>query len=344
VASLRWLPSFVSIGAALLSACHESAPPSTVVAPGAEHEQRVVDDAAYAVSRMRGDARFVALDGYLKNARGVLVFPRLIKASFVFGGEGGSGVLVGRAPDGTFSAPAFYGIGSGSFGPQIGYREASVVLVLMNDGALSAVLRSGLTLGADVSAVLGNDTGEARASTSTKDVVAFVDAEGAFAGASIAGVVVEPRPALNRAYYGVEVAPREIVVDRRFDQVGAAVLRAALGAALQVALPPTGAVVSPPGVSATGAGAPPAGASATSAGTPPRGVSATSAGTPPPGASATGAGAAPAGASATGAPPGASATGAGAAPAGASATGAPPGACKDKKTLGDYAGECVPAH
>ncbi len=231
-------PVLLLLGSAgTLTACHQSPPAASAEAPGAEREQRIVDEAAAAITRMRGNAKFSALAGFLKDARGVLVFPRLIRAGFIVGGEGGTGVLVARGKDGTFSAPAFYGIGSGSFGPQIGYREAAAVLLLMNDNALQAVLRSGLTLGANASVAAGNDSGEARAATVTKDVIAFVDVDGVFAGASIDGTVVEPRSKLSSTYYGANVVPSEIVVDRRYDHPGAAGLRKAL-ASLDVATAP----------------------------------------------------------------------------------------------------------
>ncbi|HEX4337540.1 MAG TPA: lipid-binding SYLF domain-containing protein [Polyangiaceae bacterium] len=220
----------VSLSTAVV-ACHHTPPAASADAPGAEAEQRIVDESAAAVTSMRQNARFESLDRFLKDARGVLVFPRLIKASFIVGGEGGTGVLVARGKDGTFSAPAFYGIGSGSIGPQIGYREAAVVLLLMNDGALDAVLRSGLTLGANASVAAGNDTGEARATTATHDVIAYVDVDGVFAGASIDGAVVEPRSRWSSAYYGKDVVPSEIVVERKYDHPGAAALRAALAVA-----------------------------------------------------------------------------------------------------------------
>jgi lipid-binding SYLF domain-containing protein len=239
-----------------VTGCAHPAPSASAPAPGAEAEQRIVDESAEAVTRVRTNARFSSMDGFLKEAHGVLVFPRLIRASFIVGGEGGTGVLVARGTDGSFSAPVFYGIGSGSIGPQIGYREAAVVLLLMNDNALSAVLRSGLTLGANASVAAGNNAGEARASTVTKDVIAFVDVDGVFAGASIDGAVVEPRPRLSRNYYGADVVPKEVVLDRKYDHPGANALRAALGAKSMAKAVESGAAGGPaPGVAAPAASA-----------------------------------------------------------------------------------------
>jgi SH3 domain-containing YSC84-like protein 1 len=221
------------------AACSRSTPPPSAPAPGAEAEQRIVDASAEAIRRLRVDAKFATLNDHLKDAKGVLVFPRLIRASFILGGEGGTGVLTARGPDGKFGAPAFYAIGSGGIGPQIGYREATVVLLLMTDRAVSSVLHSGLTLGANASVAAGTDTGEGRASTATRDVIAFVDVGGMFAGASVDGAVVEPRQKLNDAYYRTSANPWDIVLNRRYDHPGARVLRDSLTSDVAAPTSPT---------------------------------------------------------------------------------------------------------
>jgi hypothetical protein len=77
----KW-PHLVSI---LLSvnflACSDSQPAPSAPAPGAQDEQRIVDRSAEAVRRLRSNPEFSSLDRFLKDARGVLVFPRLVKAS-----------------------------------------------------------------------------------------------------------------------------------------------------------------------------------------------------------------------------------------------------------------------
>jgi len=41
-----------------------------------------------------GDKAFSWLHGYLKNAKGVLIFPQVLKAGLFLGGSGGTGVLM----------------------------------------------------------------------------------------------------------------------------------------------------------------------------------------------------------------------------------------------------------
>lgn len=77
-------------------------------------------------------------------ARGVLIFPRIYKAGFIFGGAGGEGVLhVGGAP------VAYFSIGAASFGFQAGAEEYSLAMFFMTPSALDYLRQShGWSLGA----------------------------------------------------------------------------------------------------------------------------------------------------------------------------------------------------
>src|SRR5712671_225424 len=69
-----------------------------------------VDRAATVVSEvMQVPERSIPRD-LLDKAQAVVVFPGVIKAAFVFGGQGGSGVVVRRQGTG-WSAPAFLRMG-----------------------------------------------------------------------------------------------------------------------------------------------------------------------------------------------------------------------------------------
>ena len=74
---------------------------------------------------------------FLKNAQGVLVFPGVFKAGFVFGGEYGEGALRigGKTVD-------YYNTVAGSFGLQLGAQKKTVILVFMQKKALKAFRNS----------------------------------------------------------------------------------------------------------------------------------------------------------------------------------------------------------
>jgi len=58
----------------------------------------------------------------MTNARGVLIIPELVQGGFIVGAAGGRGTLMARTAPNNWSPPAFYGLGSGSLGLQIGAK------------------------------------------------------------------------------------------------------------------------------------------------------------------------------------------------------------------------------
>ena len=89
--------------------------------PGAQ--QTLVDRATLTVQDMMTQNVSQDPKTLLRRAKGVMICPRIFKAGFFFGGEGGNCVLLARAGNGTWSYPAFYTIGSGSFGFQFGIED-----------------------------------------------------------------------------------------------------------------------------------------------------------------------------------------------------------------------------
>jgi len=97
-----------------------------------------------------------------RRAKGILIFPKIIKAGFIVGGQGGDGVLRqgGRSI-------AYYNITAASFGLQAGVQSFSYVLFFMNNSSLEHLRRSdGWQLGTGPSIVLV-DKGVAASMTTT---------------------------------------------------------------------------------------------------------------------------------------------------------------------------------
>jgi lipid-binding SYLF domain-containing protein len=85
-----------------------------------------------------------------RKARAVLVFPKILKAGFVFGGQGGEGVLLegGRAA-------GYYSIGAASFGFQAGAQVYGYALFFITESALTYLKKSeGFAIGAGPSVVV----------------------------------------------------------------------------------------------------------------------------------------------------------------------------------------------
>ena len=121
-------------------------------ARAASAEQEIVDKARLTAEKLISEKAYGTMVNMMKDAKGVLIIPSLLKGAFIFGAEGGSGVLLARTESGGWSYPAFYTMGGASVGFQVGAQASEVVLLIMNEGALSAVMKNQIKLGGDVSA------------------------------------------------------------------------------------------------------------------------------------------------------------------------------------------------
>lgn len=188
--------SLMGLGVGLAS-CAPLASPAT-----AESEpQQVVDGAVTTVQAMKNSSGF-ANSGVLGRARAVLIIPSSVKIAVGIGGAGGHAVLLERTAHG-WSDPAFYTVGSGSLGPQIGVRDTQAVLLLMTDRALDAFLHnSNVTLGASGNLTVGQFGATGAAAIGGQDVVAWTDSRGLFIGGSVAAQGFSQDGAYDQAYYG----------------------------------------------------------------------------------------------------------------------------------------------
>ncbi len=193
-------------------------------------EQEIVDRARIAVNDVQHDREFGNAKELARHARGVLVVPRLFKAGFFFGGEGGDAVLLARTGEG-WSAPAFYTLASASFGLQIGAQESEVMVFIMSQRALDAVLQNEFKIGANAGlavVTLGSSAEIDTTSALRADIVVWASSTGAYAGISLNGSVIAPRPSFSREYYGRDVTPSQIILRHDVSSPEAGGLRAAL--------------------------------------------------------------------------------------------------------------------
>ena len=206
-----WQVSFIIAALAAAAGCSHPEQPRVTARESASAQQTIVENSAAAFQRVRERSGAVQVSRYLDQARGVMIFPRLVKASLIFGGEGGNGVLVAKGADGSWSNPAFYSLGAPSVGLQVGYQEASIVLFFMDDAVLQKALHSDVTLGANTSVALGNvlDQDKSQGEVLSKPIYQLVEARGAFLGASLDGYVISARNKHNQAYYGAPASPRK---------------------------------------------------------------------------------------------------------------------------------------
>ena len=206
-----------------------------MVAPLAAHaqmeQQSVVDRATLTVQDLMPDARSSNPQGALQNARAVMICPQVFRAAFIFGGSGGDCVLVARDGAGSWSYPAFYGIGSGSAGLQAGIQDSEILMIILTAKGLGAVMDSQFKFGAEAGiavASLGAGVEGATTADLGADIVVAAKSRGLFAGISLQGSVMTTRTSWNRAYYGRDLAARSIVMDMEASNPGADPLREVL--------------------------------------------------------------------------------------------------------------------
>ena len=179
----------------------------------ASDESRLVDRAARVAEHMKSDPAFGTAQSMLRNAKAVLIIPGLVKGGFIFGAEGGDGVLLKRTGRNSWSGPAFYAMGSASFGLQIGLQKAEIVMLIMSDRALRGIQHDNFKIGAGagITAVTLSSGAEGATSGRGGDIVVWTSGTGAYGGLTFNGSALKPLHDWNRDYYGHRVAVGEIL-------------------------------------------------------------------------------------------------------------------------------------
>ncbi|MGP0018321.1 MAG: lipid-binding SYLF domain-containing protein [Candidatus Sulfotelmatobacter sp.] len=151
----------------------------------------------------------------LAHAKAVAVFPQVIKAAFLIGGEGGRGVVSRRTSAG-WSNPVFFRAAGGSVGPQIGASATDIVLLFMNDDAVGSLMKDKFELGTDAAVAagpVGREAGTGTDALMRAEILSYSRSRGLFAGINLKGVVIRPEDDLNQAVYSKNA--HELLVDDR---------------------------------------------------------------------------------------------------------------------------------
>jgi lipid-binding SYLF domain-containing protein len=215
----RFLP-IASAVAALIA----SKPPAVL----GEGMQDQVDQAAAIIERFKEMPEKGIPDAVLRDAKGLAILT-VLKAGFIFSGQGGWGVVVTRLDHG-WSGPSAIATGGAGFGFQIGAQVTEFVLVLNTPDAVAAFARgANVALGADLSVAAG-PVGRAVSADvmPLAAIYTYSRSQGLFAGVSLEGTVLVARNDANKEYYGREVTPKEILSGQVKPPAGAAKLIRAL--------------------------------------------------------------------------------------------------------------------
>jgi lipid-binding SYLF domain-containing protein len=129
----------------------------------------------------------------------------------------GSGLIVARLPDGSWSAPSAMAMGGLGAGGQFGAELTDFVFVLTTDAAVKTFMQSGnLTLGGNISMAVGpiGRSAEAGGVLGTKGatgVFAYSKTRGLYGGLTVEGGVLAERADANKKLYGRKVRAKELL-------------------------------------------------------------------------------------------------------------------------------------
>jgi lipid-binding SYLF domain-containing protein len=174
------LAALAAVGLALISGC------TTTGAGGDPAARRANIDSSVDLALQELFRQVQGSRELVNQARGVLVFPDVLRAGFMFGASHGQGALrVGG------TTRSYHSTTSGSFGIQAGAQSSAVFLLFMTQDALDRFQNSsGWQIGADASVTMISVGANAAISTATaqQPVIGFVlSNRGLMAGISMDG-------------------------------------------------------------------------------------------------------------------------------------------------------------
>ncbi|KAL9931713.1 hypothetical protein V8E36_009499 [Tilletia maclaganii] len=153
----------------------------------------------------------------LQQAKGLAIFS-VVKAGFVWSARAGSGVVIARLPDGSWSAPSCLATGGVGIGLQIGADLSEFVVVMNSEEAVrSFALTGNLTLGGSLSASAGPiGTGGAvqLAVAHPAPMFSYSRSKGLFAGVSLEGTVLVERKNTNAEFYGQQIPAFDLLTGK----------------------------------------------------------------------------------------------------------------------------------
>lgn len=197
----------------------------------------LVDRARFTIEAWGNESGLEPFPELARSAKAIVVIPQYIRAAFLFGGQGGNGVVLSREPmSRVLNGPAFVVLGGGSFGFQAGVDSAEVIMLVMTERGLTNLLNPAAKLGVDMSATGGPVGAGLKGETAgiSADIVTFSRAKGLYAGVSVEGGTVWTRNGFNAAYYGKTATPTDILIrasvsNPHADQLKAAIVKLAGG-------------------------------------------------------------------------------------------------------------------
>jgi len=152
----------------------------------------------------------------LVNARGVVFFT-IIKVGFLVTGRYGTGLVIAKLDDGSWSAPSAVQMSGLGWGLQIGAELNNVMLILATDTAVN-IFKSAtqFSLGAELGVSIGPigrsiEGGGTTSKSGSAHAYSYAQSKGLFVGVSLEASGISSRPDVNLDFYGEEIASKVLL-------------------------------------------------------------------------------------------------------------------------------------
>lgn len=153
----------------------------------------------------------------IKKAKGLAIFTTMRTGLWV-SGAGGSGILVGRKEDGSWSPPSGILLHTAGLGFMVGVDIYDCVVVINTDKALEAFMKIRATVGGEISVVAGpvgvGGILETELHKRQAPVFNYMKSRGFYAGVQIDGTVIIERGDENERFYGQKLSVAEILAGK----------------------------------------------------------------------------------------------------------------------------------
>lgn len=152
----------------------------------------------------------------IRNCAGV-AFLTVVKAGFIWSGKIGTGLVISRLEDGSWSPPSGIGTAGVGFGAEIGGEIIDFMIILGSQQAVKTFKKgTQVSVGAGLDVAVGPVGRSAGANLNAgggglSGNYTYSHAKGAFVGVGLHGSTIMVRGDMNSRFYGREVSPMEIL-------------------------------------------------------------------------------------------------------------------------------------
>ena len=150
----------------------------------------------------------------IKNAKGLAIFTTM-RTGLWMSGAGGSGILIAKKEDGSWSPPSGILLHTAGLGFLVGVDIYDCVVVINTDEALEAFTKVRCTLGSEISVAAGpvgaGGILESEVHKRQAAIFTYMKSRGFYAGVQIDGTVIIERNDENERFYGQKIPVKEIL-------------------------------------------------------------------------------------------------------------------------------------